>query len=41
MLLSGIVLLFLVERTLIATSNPNYAPSVILLGAFSWCPSPS
>jgi RsiW-degrading membrane proteinase PrsW (M82 family) len=34
MLLSGIVLLFLVERTLIATSNPNYAPSVILLGAF-------
>jgi RsiW-degrading membrane proteinase PrsW (M82 family) len=33
-LLSGIVLLFLVERTLIATSNPNYAPSVILLGAF-------
>ena len=34
MLLSGIVLLFLVERTLIATSNPNFAPSVILLGAF-------
>src|SRR5919107_1323799 len=34
MLLSGIVLLILVERTLIATSNPNYAPSVILLGAF-------
>jgi protease PrsW len=34
MLLSGIVLLFLVERTLIATSNPIYAPSVILLGAF-------
>jgi protease PrsW len=34
MLLSGIVLLLLVERTLIATSNPNYAPSVILLGAF-------
>jgi RsiW-degrading membrane proteinase PrsW (M82 family) len=33
-LLSGIVLLFLVERTLIATSNPIYAPSVILLGAF-------
>jgi hypothetical protein len=24
----------LVERTLIVTSNPNYAPSVILLGAF-------
>src|SRR5215212_6682211 len=34
MLLSGFVLLVLVERTLIATSNPNYAPSVILLGAF-------
>jgi protease PrsW len=34
MLLSGIVLLFLVERTLITTSNPIYAPSVILLGAF-------
>ena len=33
-LLSGIVLLILVERTLVATSNPNYAPSVILLGAF-------
>jgi protease PrsW len=33
-LLSGLVLLFLVERTLIATSNPNYVPSVILLGAF-------
>jgi protease PrsW len=32
--LSGLVLLFLVERTLIATSNPNYVPSVILLGAF-------
>ena len=25
---------FLVERTLVATSNPNYIPSVILLGAF-------
>jgi RsiW-degrading membrane proteinase PrsW (M82 family) len=34
MLLSGLVLLFLVERTLIATSSPNYLPSVILLGAF-------
>jgi protease PrsW len=34
-LLSGIVLLILVERTLIATSDPNYAPSVILLGALS------
>jgi RsiW-degrading membrane proteinase PrsW (M82 family) len=32
--LSGLVLLFLVERTLVATSNPNYVPSVILLGAF-------
>ena len=28
------ILLFLVERTLVATSNPNYIPSVILLGAF-------
>ena len=34
MLLSGLVLLFLVERTLIATSSLNYVPSVILLGAF-------
>ncbi len=33
LLLSGLVLLFLVERTLIATSSPNYVPSVILLGA--------
>jgi protease PrsW len=33
-LLSGLVLLLLVERTLVATSNPNYVPSVILLGAF-------
>ena len=31
---SGLVLLYLVERTLVATSNPNYVPSVILLGAF-------
>ena len=31
---SGVVLLFLVERTLVSTSNPNYLPSVILLGAF-------
>src|SRR5215210_7665110 len=30
---SGFVLLVLVDRPLIATSNPNYAPSVILLGA--------
>jgi protease PrsW len=33
-LLSGLVLLFLVERALVATSSPNYVPSVILLGAF-------
>ena len=33
-LVSGLFLLFLVERTLVATSNPNYVPSVILLGAF-------
>jgi len=33
-LLSGLVLLYLVERTLIATQNPNYIPSAILLGAF-------
>lgn len=32
--LSGLVLLFLVERTLVATGDPNYIPSVILLGAF-------
>ena len=31
---SGLILLYLVERTLVATSNPNYVPSVILLGAF-------
>jgi protease PrsW len=31
---SGLILLFLAERTLVATSNPNYVPSVILLGAF-------
>jgi RsiW-degrading membrane proteinase PrsW (M82 family) len=31
---SGLILLFLVERTFVATSNPNYVPSVILLGAF-------
>jgi protease PrsW len=33
-LLSGLVLLFLVERTLVATGDPNYVPSAILLGAF-------
>jgi RsiW-degrading membrane proteinase PrsW (M82 family) len=31
---SGLILLYLVERTLVATANPNYVPSVILLGAF-------
>ena len=31
---SGLILLYLVERTLVATSNPNYVPSVIVLGAF-------
>jgi len=30
---SGLVLLFLVERTLVATGDPNYVPSAILLGA--------
>jgi protease PrsW len=33
-LLSGLVFLLLVERTLIVTSSLNYVPSVILLGAF-------
>jgi protease PrsW len=32
--LSGLILLFLVERTLVATGDPNYIPSAILLGAF-------
>ena len=32
--LSGLVLLFLVERTLLATGDPNYVPSAIVLGAF-------
>jgi RsiW-degrading membrane proteinase PrsW (M82 family) len=31
---SGLILLYLVERTLVATSNPSYVPNVILLGAF-------
>jgi RsiW-degrading membrane proteinase PrsW (M82 family) len=31
---SGLALLFLVERTLVATGNPNFVPSAILLGAF-------
>jgi hypothetical protein len=30
----GLVLLILVERTLVATFNPNFFPNVILLGAF-------
>ena len=30
----GLVLLFLLERALVTTSNPNFFPSVILLGAF-------
>jgi PrsW family intramembrane metalloprotease len=34
MLVSGLVLLLLVEGTLTATSSTNYVPSVILLGAF-------
>ena len=31
---SGLVLLYLVERALVATGDPNYFPSAILLGAF-------
>jgi len=31
---SGLILLILVERTLVATGDPNYVPSAILLGAF-------
>jgi RsiW-degrading membrane proteinase PrsW (M82 family) len=34
LLLSGLVLLFLVEGTLVATGDPNYVPSAILLEAF-------
>src|SRR5215210_4681536 len=30
----GLILLFLVERTLLATQSLNYVPSVLLLGAF-------
>jgi protease PrsW len=33
-LIAGIVLLFALERTLIATRNLNFVPSVILLGSF-------
>jgi hypothetical protein len=31
---SGLILLCLVEQTLVTTSNPNYVPSIIFLGAF-------
>jgi protease PrsW len=30
----GLILLFLVEWALVTTHNPNYIPSVIVLGAF-------
>ena len=30
----GLVLLFLVERTLLASQSPNYVPSVLLLETF-------
>ena len=30
----GLVLLYLLERTLLATQSLNYVPSVLLLGAF-------
>ena len=33
-LVGGLLLLFLVERTLLATQSLNYVPSVLLLGAF-------
>jgi protease PrsW len=33
-LVGGLVLLYLVERTLLATQSINYVPSVLLLGAF-------
>lgn len=33
-LVSGLILLYLVERVLVRTGNLNYIPSVILLGAF-------
>jgi RsiW-degrading membrane proteinase PrsW (M82 family) len=32
--IAGVALLYLTERTLAATQNPNFIPSVILLGAF-------
>ncbi|WP_273841662.1 PrsW family intramembrane metalloprotease [Rubrobacter calidifluminis] len=31
---SGIVLLYLLENALVRTGNPNYVPSVIMIGAF-------
>ena len=31
---AGLVLLYLTERILVTTGNPNFVPSVILLGAF-------
>jgi RsiW-degrading membrane proteinase PrsW (M82 family) len=33
-IVSGLLLLFLVEWTLVATGDPNYVTSAILLGAF-------
>ena len=32
--IAGLVLLYFTERVLVTTSNPNFVPSVILLGAF-------
>src|SRR5512135_1933651 len=34
-LAGGVALFLLVEKTLSATGNPNYVPSVIVLGAFT------
>jgi RsiW-degrading membrane proteinase PrsW (M82 family) len=31
---SGVFLLYLIEKTLVATGNPNFVPSAILLGSF-------
>ena len=33
MLVVGVALFLAVERTLVATQNPNFVPSAILLGA--------
>ena len=33
-LAAGLILLYLTERILVTTGNPNFVPSVILLGAF-------